>query len=79
MLLRGGHEARFVTEPKPNPNPNLCQVDPRIALVLIFAERKLAKDSSVLAFLRLGLPLPLPLPLPLALTLTPTRRASSHH
>ena len=30
----------------------LCQIDPRIALVLIFAERKRAKDSSVLAFLR---------------------------
>lgn len=29
-----------------------CQIDPRIALVLIFAERKRAKDSSVLAFLR---------------------------
>ena len=30
----------------------LCQINPRIALVLSFAERKRAKDSSVLAFLR---------------------------
>ena len=30
----------------------LSDLDPRIALVLIFAERKRTKDSSVLAFLR---------------------------
>jgi len=54
QLLQSFHDVYYHgnTEAGQHRSLWLCQVDPRVALVLVFAERKHAKDSSVLAFLR---------------------------
>ena len=54
QLLQSFHDVYYHgnTETGQHRSLWLCQVDPRVALVLVFAERKHAKDNSVLAFLR---------------------------
>ena len=47
QAIRGrGKRQGYPYSPSPTLTLRLCQIDPRIALVLMFAERKRAKDSS---------------------------------